>query len=80
MGARTVVVLVREEEWMTGALITNPLFGIAYLVFAISCDAAPTTVRVSTSTSTIGPKHVQKHGHAVPTLTVHGFLTIRHGK
>jgi len=30
--ARIVVVLMREGEWSKDALITNPLFGLAYLV------------------------------------------------
>ena len=45
---RIVVVLMREEEWSRHALITNPLFGLAYLVRSISCDVATTMVHVST--------------------------------
>lgn len=38
-----MVVLSREEEWLNDALITDPLFGLAYLVPSTSCDVATTT-------------------------------------
>ena len=68
MEARIVVVLMREEERLNGALITDSLFGFAYLVLLISCDAAATMVRVSTKTPYNGPKHVRKHGLNAPTF------------
>jgi len=83
MEARIVVVLMREEERSNGALITDSLFGFAYLVLLISCDAAATMVRVSTKTPYNGPKtrpETRTQRANVPTLGVRGFLAIRHGK